>query len=68
SVLIYWHSTDRGLTTPPNGNQPPRVGQDPHGDPRKDRAAAAQVARFLLTGELIDVCDGGPCTTDATRR
>ena len=68
SVLIYWHSTDRGLTTPPNGNQPPRTGSDPHGDPRKDRAAASQVARFLLTGELIDVCGGGPCLTDATRR
>jgi hypothetical protein len=68
SVLIYWHSTDRGLTTPPNGNQPPRVGEDPHGDPRKDRAAALQVVRFLLTGELVDVCGGQACVTDATKR
>ncbi len=68
SVLVYWYSTDRGLTTPPNGNAPPRTGTDPHGDPRKDRFAAVQVARFLLTGEVIDVCDGGPCLTDATRR
>lgn len=68
SVLIYWFSTDRGLTTPPLGNEPPRTGEDPHGDPRKDRAAASQVAHFLLTGEVVDVCDGGPCTTDASRR
>lgn len=68
SVLVYWFSTDRGLTTPPNGNQPARVGGDPHGDPRKDRLAAAQAARFLLTGEIVDVCEGGPCMTDASRR
>jgi len=68
SVLVYWHSTDRGLTTPPNGNEPPRVGEDPHGDPRKDKAASIQVAHFLLTGEVIDVCGGGPCQTDASKR
>jgi hypothetical protein len=68
SVLIYWHSTDRGLTTPPNGNEPPRVGGDPHSDPRKDKAAADQVAHFLLTGDVIDVCAGGPCLTDASKR
>lgn len=68
SVLVYWHSTDRGLTTPPNGNEPPRVGQDPHSDPRKDKAASLQVAHFLLTGEVVDVCGGGPCLTDASRR
>lgn len=68
SVLVYWLSTDRGLTTPPDGNEPPRAGSDPHGDPRKDRFAAAQVAHFLLTGEVVDVCDGGPCVTDASRR
>ena len=33
SVLVYWLSTDRGLTTPPNGNEPPRVGEDPHERP-----------------------------------
>jgi hypothetical protein len=68
SVLVYWHSTDRGLTTPPNGNTPPRVGEDPHSDPRKDRDASHQVAQFLLTGTVIDVCGGGPCLTDATKR
>jgi hypothetical protein len=68
SVLVYWHSTDRGLTTPPNGNEPPRTGEDPHSDPRKDREGARQVAHFFLTGTVIDVCGGGPCLTDATRR
>jgi hypothetical protein len=68
SVLVYWHSTDRGLTTPPNGNTPPRTGEDPHGDPRKDKEATRQVAHFFLTGTVIDVCGGGPCTTDASRR
>jgi hypothetical protein len=68
SVLVYWYSTDRGLTTPPNGNEPARVGGDPHGDPRKDRNASSQVAQFLLTGTVIDVCGGGPCLTDASAR
>ena len=68
SVLVYWLSTDRGLTTPPDGNLPPRVGEDPHSDPRKDRAAATQVAHFLLTGEVVDVCGGGPCLTSAASR
>ena len=68
SALVYWFSTDRGLGTPPNGNQPNRVGSDPHSDPRKDIAGSEQVAHFFLTGEILDVCDGGPCLTDATRR
>jgi hypothetical protein len=68
SVLVYWFSTDRGLTTPPNGNEPPRTGEDPHSDPRKDKEASRQVAHFLLTGTVIDVCGGVACTTDATRR
>jgi hypothetical protein len=68
SVLVYWFSTDRGLTTPPNGNEPPRTGEDPHGDTRKDKEASRQVAHFLLTGTVIDVCGGVACTTDATRR
>jgi hypothetical protein len=68
SVLVYWLSTDRGLTTPPTGNAPPRGGQDPHEDPRRDKAASAQVAHFLLTGEVVDVCHGGPCVTSAASR
>ena len=68
SVLTYWYSADRDNTVPPTGNVPSSSGDDPHGDPRKDNAASDQVARFLRTGRLIDVCDGQPCvTTDATR-
>ena len=68
SVLVYWLSTDRGLTTPPDGNQPVRVGEDPHGDPRKDVRGADQTAHFFRTGEVIDVCGGGPCLTSAASR
>jgi hypothetical protein len=69
SVLVYWYSADRGNEMPPNGNVPPRSGTDPHGDPRKDNAASDQVAHWLRTGELIDVCGRrAPCvTTEATR-
>ena len=67
SVLVYWYSTDRGNTVPPTGNVPPTSGEDPHGDPRKDNAGSDQVAQFLRSGVLLDVCDG-PCrTSDATR-
>ncbi len=68
SVLVYWHATDRGLGTPPNDNRPMTSGEDPHSDPRKDKAAAQQVAHFFLTGEVIDACGGGPCRTSAASR
>jgi hypothetical protein len=62
SVLVYWWSAERGNTVPPNGNVPSTSGTDPHGDPRKDNAGSDQVAHFLRTGQLLDVC-GGPCVT-----
>jgi hypothetical protein len=65
SVLTYWYSAERGNEVPPNGNVPSTSGSDPHGDPRKDNAASDQVAHFLRTGQLLDVCDGGPCVTTA---
>ena len=68
SVVIYWLSTDRELATPPNGNRPPLAGHDPHEDPRRDNAASDQIAHFLLTGEVVDVCHGPCLTSDATRR
>jgi hypothetical protein len=69
SFLTYWYSGDRDNTRPPNGNLPSTSGEDPHSDPRKDNRASDQVAHFLLTGTLIDVCDGGPCVTvDASRK
>jgi hypothetical protein len=61
SVLVYWFAEKTGLLTPPNGNVPSTSGSDPHGAPRSYGPAADQVARFLLTGDLIDVCGGGPC-------
>ncbi|MFA5786230.1 MAG: hypothetical protein WDA71_04460 [Actinomycetota bacterium] len=68
SYAVYWFAADRGNLTPPTGNIPSESGGDPHGDPRKDNHGSDQKAHFLLTGELIDVCAGGPCvTTDATR-
>jgi hypothetical protein len=68
SVLVYWWSEDQGLETPPNGNVPPRTGNDPHEHPRRDNAGSDQLARWLRTGELIDVCGGAACvTTDASR-
>jgi hypothetical protein len=68
SVLIYWFSSDRGLAMPPNGNIPPTIGGDPHSDPRKDNAGSDQVAHWLRTGELVDVCAAAPCVTTAESR
>ena len=61
SALVYW---DSGNATPPNGNLPPTHSRDPHGDPRNEPAAGWQEARFLLTGEHVDVCSGAPYLTD----
>jgi hypothetical protein len=58
SALVVW---DSGAEPPPTVNQPPREGDDPHGDPRADPDAIRQIVRFLATGEVIDVCGGDPC-------
>ena len=73
SALVYWDngpvradgSTGNGPA--PLENVAPREGKDPH-----ERAALSPVARdqksqFLLTGNVVDVCGGAPCTTDFTR-
>jgi anti-sigma factor RsiW len=65
SVLVYWYGAALHDATPPDANLPDRAGTDPHEYPRRDPAAADQVSRFLLTGDLIDVCGGGPCTIPA---
>lgn len=58
SGLVYW---DSGNPTPPNGNVPPwHLGQDPHGDPRKDDAALLARLHFFDTGEIVDVNGGRP--------
>jgi hypothetical protein len=61
SALVYW---DSGNATPPNGNIPASHSRDPHGDPRNEPAAGWQEAHFLLTGQVVDVCNGGPYLTD----
>jgi hypothetical protein len=62
SVLVYWYADGYGNATPPDANLPAAAGRDPHGAPRAYGLATDQVARFLLTGDLVDVCRGGPCT------
>ncbi|HJR18397.1 MAG TPA: hypothetical protein VJ922_01655 [Actinomycetota bacterium] len=58
SALVYW---DSGNLLPPNANVPPsEEGGDPHEDPRRDPRAGDQKAHFWLTGQIIDVMDGGP--------
>ena len=73
SALVYWDngpvrpdgSTGNGPT--PFANTPPREGKDPHGAPRNTPAARDQKSQFLLTGNVVDVCGGAPCTSDYTR-
>ncbi|HEX9681894.1 MAG TPA: hypothetical protein VGA13_02330 [Acidimicrobiales bacterium] len=68
SALVYWYGKGNGNATPPNGNVPPTDGADPHEHPRRDNSGSLQVAEFLRSGELIDVCEGGPCITTAETR
>jgi len=62
SALIYW---DSGNARPPNGNVPAEEGSDPHGRPRDEPGGGWQEANFLLTGEMVDVCNGGDYLTEA---
>ncbi len=73
SALVYWDngpvradgSTGNGPA--PLENVAPREGHDPHGAPRASPVARDQKSQFLLTGNVVDVCGGAPCTTDFTR-
>jgi hypothetical protein len=59
SALILW---DSGTPAPPPGNQPNRIGHDPHPDPRSSPAARRQKSAFLsVHGALINVCGDQPC-------
>ena len=60
SALVYW---DSGNATPPNGDIPANHADDPHSHPRNEPAAGWQEAQWLLTGWLVDVCDGKPYLT-----
>lgn len=62
SAITYW---DSGTPVPPYTNQPPREGEDPHGDPRSDPDARVQISEFLKPdGVVVDVCEGTFCTVD----
>lgn len=63
SALVAW---DSGTPPPPTANVPPTEGEDPHGDTRGSAEAMGQLARFLLTGEIVDTCSGKPCTIPMT--
>ena len=59
SAIVYF---DSGTPAPPITNTPPRLGADPHGDPRRDAAAKRQKSDFLRpNGSITDVCAGAPC-------
>ena len=61
SAFMYW---DSGNLPPPNANIPPATaGGDPHEDPRRDPHAADQKVTFWLTGQILDVMNGGPYLT-----
>ncbi len=64
-ALVVW---DYGTPAPPPTNvapRPPAYGEDPHGAGVSEPRVLAQAFGFLRTGEVADVCAGGPCTSDA---
>ena len=61
SVLSVW---DFGTPAPPITNLPPLppdYGNDPHGAGSSETGVLLQAITFLVTGEIIDPCGGGPC-------
>ena len=62
SALIVWDSGSDPIPLEPTA---PTTSRDPHGDPRNDVEVRRQKAAFLFDGELIDVCNGAPCTAAA---
>ncbi len=65
SAIVYW---DSGTPLQPQANTPPRLGPDPHEDPRATPAARAQKSAFMRPhGAVIDVCGARPCRTAAYR-
>jgi hypothetical protein len=68
SALVYWDGGPLGFVgtdgdgtgVPPNGNEPPTAGADPHSYSRKDVQARTQVSDFFSGG--FGACtSGGPC-------
>jgi hypothetical protein len=62
SAMVVWNS-GQAYAPPPTNLAPsgPQYGLDPHEFPRAQPGAQRQKAVFLLTGQVIDVCGGGPC-------
>jgi hypothetical protein len=70
SALVVWDSGPGRTATPPITNTPPRpelgYGQDPHGHPRSTVSARVQKSEFMkIGGQVVNVCGGSPCHTDA---
>jgi hypothetical protein len=59
--LVLW---DYGTPTPPTTDLAPNgpaYGADPHGDGRGNASLLTQIATFLTTGVIPDVCGGQAC-------
>jgi len=58
-ILLF----DFGNPWPDRRNRPPRDdGDDPHDNLADVEAAGQMINSFFRDGEIIDICDGGPCT------
>jgi hypothetical protein len=65
SALVMW---DYGSPAPPDANLPPRIGPDPHGAGSREVRVGLQALAFLFNrGSFVDVCGGGPCTSDVLK-
>ena len=59
SALVIWDSDSDPIPVEAVASS---ISRDPHGDPRNDVEVRRQRAAFLFNGELIEVCNDGPCT------
>ena len=65
SALVMW---DYGTPAPPDANLPNRLGEDPHGAGGREIRVGFQALVFLYEhGFFVDVCGGGPCTSDVLK-
>ena len=66
-VVVLW---DFGTPPPPTVNLPPtepEYGDDPHGAGSREPLVLTQALTFLLTGQVNDVCNGGPCQSNVLK-
>lgn len=64
AVLMVW---DFGTPAPPPNNlppHPPEYGDDPHNGGSQEQRVLQQAITFLLTGEIVEVCDDSACTSN----